>query len=205
MRYFQRLRRHPDGTVTRSGAFRRPYDDEPRADQVFHAVTRTWVSGTDVHDAQLGYRDGEFREVSEPEIRDFFAARFPEEDTNLILAAPLPPRPAEKPRESYPTTLNGGARYAPIESEDGPLGALWWSDDGVAVSVQWRPVASRDDVPVEAMEWWSRRLREARAAGLTPAAFVESLPDRPSGVSGVLRRDLAGHVGSPQELRSLAF
>jgi hypothetical protein len=92
MRYFQQVLRNQDGTETLSGAFRRPHDENPRADQLFHARTRTWTLDTHVHDAQLGYRDAEFREVSEAEIRLFLATRFPEEDADRILAAPPPPR-----------------------------------------------------------------------------------------------------------------
>lgn len=92
MRYFQQVLRNQDGTETLSGAFRRPYDDKPRADQLFHATTRAWTLDTQVHDAQLGYRDSEFREVPEAEIRLFLATWFPGEDADRILAAPPPPR-----------------------------------------------------------------------------------------------------------------
>jgi len=204
MRYFQAVLRNPDGTVTRSGAYRRPWEDDPRGDQLFNAISRTWVANSHVHDASLGYRDEEFVEATDDEIRQFLVTRFPDLDAERILAEPAPPRVDGASSPGYPKKFEGAARYIPIESAGTTLGELWWSDDDAAADVQWRMVASRDDVPTEAMEWWSRRLREAAAAGLRPSAFVESLPDRPGPEAGLLRRDLAGRVGSQSELRRLA-
>lgn len=205
MRYFQAILRKADGTVRRSGAYRQPHDDDPSADQMFNAMTHTWVATSHVRDAEFGYRDGEFAEVTEGEIRQFLAARFPDLDADRILAEPAPARArVEPPTAGYPKVFEGGAQYIPIERSGAAVGALWWSDDDVAAGVQWHRAASRDDVPTDAMEWWWRRLREAAAAGLAPSSLVESLPDRPASEAGLLRRDLAGRVGSHAELRSLA-
>jgi hypothetical protein len=204
VRYFQKSELDAAGSESRYGVFRRPFDDDHRADQLFQARSKSWVLDSSVHTAELGYRDGDFVEVDEAEARAFLARRYPELDVDAVLSEPPATLPPRDPGASYPARFAGGASYVPLELSGVVLGDLWWSDDDTAAGVEWRRVETRDQVPTAAMEWWSRRLRAAASEGLGPAALVAALADRPGDESGVLRRDLAGHVASIEELRERA-
>lgn len=203
MRYFQQVLRYSDGSVLHSGAFRRPFDHD-RGDQLFHAVSKRWKLDPSVHRAELGYRDDEFVEVDEVAISAFLTQRFPEVDVDAVLAEPPQEPLTPAPSPQFASTFVGGAGFVPIESGDRVLGDLWWSDDDTAAGVAWRRVETRDEVPTATMEWWSRRLWAAAAEGVSPAALVSALEERPAAESGSLRRDLAGHVASIEALRERA-
>jgi hypothetical protein len=92
MQYFQQVVRLASGSRAQVGAFRRPYPDNYRGDEVYSLLAHRWEWTPDLHFILTGRQDGDVVEVSEDVIREFLAAKAPSDDIDGVLATlPLPP------------------------------------------------------------------------------------------------------------------
>jgi hypothetical protein len=91
MQYFQQVVTLASGSRVQVGAFRRPYADDYRADELYSLLSHRWEWTPDLHFILTGRQDGDVVEVTEDDIRQFLAAKAPGDDIDDILAvAPLP-------------------------------------------------------------------------------------------------------------------
>jgi hypothetical protein len=91
--------------------------------------------------------------------------------------------------ESYPKTTSSAVRYVPVRRGDRELGYLWVSVDDDAAGFVWRPDQRPDSFNTGQV--WVKRLRAAKAEGLTPAELLQRWVGHPE--------DEGGHVPTGAE------
>ncbi len=102
----------------------------------------------------------------------------------------------------YGNTAEGPVRVVTVANNLGRLGFLWAADPDSAGFV---PIASAGDDAMNASVAWARKLREAKANGLTPVQALEALTRDPGGEQ--VGRVVAGSEGQApnlDELKALA-
>lgn len=97
--------------------------------------------------------------------------------------------------DTYPKETTAAVRFVPVQRQGRLLGYLWASVDDVAAGYLWRPDARPDSFNTG--QEWVRRLRWAKANGLTPLQALRHWVGQPE--------DAGGHLpaGTEQEAPSL--
>lgn len=105
--------------------------------------------------------------------------------------------------DSWPWTTAGPVRYVPVHGERTLLGYLWASEGDDAAGFV--PAAGAEDDGDNADVAWTDRLREAKAAGLTPREALRRWAGRRGDPRhGAIPRAAEHHAPDLTALRDLA-